>query len=571
MKLVVSMMKKPVLCVLTTALVAVSLYTAPFAGASTEASKGQMAPWSAQAVVAVPVQVSKGVQQLVRLVPELASRHVIFGGDVDGPGVSGVQVIFSKTAVRDENAKEDRAIFDPQTGNLLVLDLQPNALTKPAFPTDQVAKTKAQAFVTGLLPPGHAYQPREVTRAEDLLTVRLVRKLNNVALDDDYDAMVSFDRAGRMVSFRTFDGRLYEKISLTSLPSPQRVISAPQALLRFKESKPLELVYLLPEVNQGESPAEANLAYVVKDGVINQTFSGSALDAFSGKRLIESVNTVKLPVQTISMTGTGEKWIAQTNQQASELIRSLIRKETDKLPLATFTENYGDGQERRLFIWGQFDEGIKDQDKQYMIGQFARGISKDKRLHILLETNAKTGQLMRLVIKDGNDLNIQTDKKRDWREAEALLKRLIPAGTSQMRMKDVGDANYTLITADPLLNGIPVYLAGQQSEEGMYTMKMNSFTGALEELILASPSVLRAPDKSKAITEQAAVDQLLKAYPLELTYIHLTNLQTGEVTWKLGYDLSFRQTRSHCFCGGEAKVDQTVYVDAITGKVIVKE
>ena len=206
-----------------------------------------------------------------------------------------------------------------------------------------------------------------------------------------------------------------------------------------------------------------------------------------------------------------------------------------------------------------------------MLGQFARGSSKDKRLHILLDMNAKTGQLKRLVIKDGNDLNIPTDKKRDWREAEALLKRLIPAGTSQMRMKDVGDANYTLITADPLLNGIPVYLVGQHSEQGMYTLKMNSFTGALEELTLASPSVLRAPDKSKAITEQAAVDQLLKAYPLELTYIHQTNLQTGEVTWKLGYDLSFRQTRSYCFCGGEAKVDQTVYVDAIIGKVIVKE
>ncbi|MGG4497764.1 hypothetical protein [Brevibacillus reuszeri] len=565
------MMKRPVLCVLTTALVAVSLYTAPFAGASAEARVGQMAPWSAQAVVAVPMQVSKGVQQLVRLIPELGSRHVIFGGDVDGPGVSGVQVIFSKSAVRDETAKEDRAIFNSQTGSLLVLDLQPNSLTKPAFPTDQVAKTKAQAFVTGLLPPGHAYQPREVTHADDLLTVRLVRKLNNVVLDDDYDAMVSFDRTGKVVSFRTFDGRLYEKISLTSLPSPQRVISAPQALLTFKESKPLELVYLLPEENQGQSPVEASLAYVVKDGVINRTFTGSAVDAFSGKRLLETVNRVKQPVQTISMTGTGEKWIAQTNKQAGDLIRSLVRKETDKLPLVTFTENYGDGQERRLFIWGQFEEGIKDQDKKYMIGQFARGISKDKRLHILLETNAKTGQLTKLVVKDGDDVNIQTDKKRDWREAETLLKRLIPAGTSQMRMKDVGDANYTLITADPLLHGIPVYLAGQQSEEGMYTLKMNAVTGALEDLTLASPSVLRIPDKSKAITEQAAVDQLLKAFPLELTYIHQTDAQTGEVTWKLGYDLSFRQTRSHCFCGGEAKVDQTVYVDGITGKVIVKE
>lgn len=569
----VSIMRKPVLCVLTTAMAAVSFFTVPFAEATAQQTASSVTSNRSQVVVAVPVQVSKGVQQLVRLVPELSNRYVIFGGEVDGPGVSGVQVIFSKTAARAEDGKEDKAIFDPETGNLLVLTLEPNAPStlKPAFPTDQQAKARAQAFVTGLQSPGNAYQPREITRADALMTVRMVRKLNNVVLDDEYDALVSFDGTGRLVSFRTFDGRLYEKISLSSLPSPQRVLSTQQALLRFKESRPLELVYLLPEAIQRTTPVEASLAYVVKDGIINQSYTGSAIDAGSGARMIDLASSNRRPVQTISMNGTGEKWLAQNNKQANDLVRILVRKETDKLPLSTFEEKYDDGEERRFFIWGQFAQGIQDQDKQYSIGQFTPEISRDKRLHILLETDAKTGQMLRLVVKDGNDLNIQTDKKRDWKEAEALLKRLVPSGMNQMRMKDVGDENYTLITADPVINGIPVYRMGQWEEEGMYSLQMNSVTGAVEELKIESPSSLIAPATSKAIIEQAAVDKLLQVFPLELTYIHQKNLHTGEMSWKLGYDLSFRQTRSHCFCGGEAKVDLTVYVDAVTGKVIVAE
>ncbi|MGG1664429.1 hypothetical protein [Brevibacillus sp. NRS-1366] len=568
---VVPIMKKPVLCVMTTALVAVSLYTTPLAGASVQIASDPVANVRTQAVVAIPVQVSKGVQQLVRLVPELSKRYVIFGGEVDGPGVSGVQVIFSKTTVRAEDGKEDKAIFDPETGNLLALNLEPNSLLKPAFPTDQQAKARAQAFVTGLQSPGNTYQPREITRAEGLMTVRMVRKLNNVVLDDQYDALVSFDGTGRLVSFRTFDGRLYDKISLTSLPSPQRVLSAQQALMRFKESHPLELVYLLPEQFERTNSVEASLAYVVKDGIINHPYTGSALDAASGGRLIDLSSSNRRPVQTINIIGTGEKWSAQNDKQAGDLVRILVRKETDKLPLSTFEEKYGDGEERRFFIWGQFAEGTNDQDKKYKIGEFTPGSSKDKRLHILLETDAKTGQMLRLVIKDGNDITIKTDKKRDWKEAESLLKRLVPSGTNQMRMRDVGDETYTLITADPLINGIPVYRMGQWEEQGMYSLQMNSVTGALEELTMDSPSSLIAPARSKAIAEKVAVDQLLKVFPLELTYIHQKNLHTGEISWKLGYDLSFRQTRSHCFCGGEAKVDLTVYLDAVTGKVIVNE
>jgi hypothetical protein len=100
---------------------------------------------------------------------------------------------------------------------------------------------------------------------------------------------------------------------------------------------------------------------------------------------------------------------------------------------------------------------------------------------------------------------------------------------------------------------------------------IHSRTGAIEEVTVGAPASLVVPSTSKAISEKEAVNRLLKAFPLELTYIQQTVEQTGATTWKLAYDLSFRQTRSHCFCGGESKVDLIVRVDGLTGEVTVKE
>lgn len=564
---IVGMTSKPVLYVLTGALAAVSLYTSPIAPSQHAKAANLTVGMQATAVVPVPVEVSKGVQQLVRLIPELSNRYVVYGGEVDGPGVSGVSVTFAPSDAEKETAR-DQAIFDPATGYLLKLDLEPQATPKPIALTDQQARAKAAAFVAGLPAAGSVYQTRSVTREAAQTTVRLVRTVNNVALDDAYDAFVTFDGTGRIVAFRTYDGRLYEKISLTALPSPQRIISAGQAVSRYKESHPLELIYLLPSDYSLTDPVQAKLTYVVKGGVIKQSHTGSALDAFSGKPLSADQ---KQSVQNVSVNGTGEKWIAESELQAQDIVRKLLRVEPQKLPLATITQAYDNGQERRYFIWGHFDEGTTDQDKPYSLGQFPAGVKMDERLHLLLETDSKTGQLLRLVMTDGVQSRLKTDKKRDWKSAEAVLKRLLPTGTNQMRIQDVGDDTLTMYTADPVINGIPVYQEGQTAEQGMYTIRVDSSTGKVEEISIQRPAEVIAPARTKALMEQGAVDRLLKAYPLELTYIHQQNLQTGAIAWQLGYDISFRQSKAHCFCGVEDKVDLTVYVDAVTGKVIAAE
>ncbi|MGN7472267.1 hypothetical protein [Brevibacillus sp. SAFN-007a] len=557
-------LKKTVLCALTGALTATSMLVAPFAGASAETSARSVLAANAERAVSAPV--AKGVQKLVRLLPELASRKVVYGGDVDGPGVSGVKVSFVRAATGTAQG-EDSAIFDRATGNLLQLDLVPAKRAKPAFPTDQQAKTRAKTFLTGLLA-GNTYQAREVKKEAGKLTVRMVRKVNNVVFDDAYDSLVSFDASGRLVGLRMFDGRLYETVNPAALPSPQRVISPAQAVGKWKGQRPLELVYLLPEQEQNNQTA-ARLAYIVKDGVISQEHTGSALDAFSGKRLAAPVQQTNI----VNVTGTGETWRAQTESEARQLLRILFKLESAKLPLTVRDEKYADGQERRFFIWGYFPEGVADADKKYRIGSFPEGISQAQNQHMMLETDAKTGRLIRFVYKQAEEQGstAKTDKNRDRKGAEALLRRLVPSGSNQLRLADVGTDKYTTLVADPLIGGIPVYRVGQMEQEGMYTITVNAWTGKVEEVIVKRPDNMVLPAPSKAIHEQKAMERLLQAMPLELTYIHQKDRQTGAISWKLGYDLSFRQTRSHCFCGGDGKRDTTVYVDALTGQLVVNE
>ncbi|MBG9940455.1 hypothetical protein ABE237_22910 [Brevibacillus formosus] len=565
-----SKVKRTVSWFLSGTLAAATVFAAPLSGA------GAMSPVTvaqAQSVVAVPMHVTKGVQKLVKLVPELSSRYVVYGGDVDGPGVSGVAVTFAQSAAEAESSMDD-AIFDGQTGELLRLNLTPKAATKPAYPNEQQAKARALAFVAGLqgTGTGNTYQAREVYKNKDLLTVRLVRVINNVVLDDDYDCLVSFDASGRIVWFSTFNGRLYEKVSPSSLPSPQRVISAEQAVRKWQESRPLELVYLLPIHNHSDQ-VEAKLAYVLKNGIITQQHTGSALDAFSGNRLVTTNSRATTsPSQTINVNGTGEKWVAQTETQARDLLRMLFKLETEKLPLSIYEASYDDGPALRYFIWGNFGEGVPDAEKISRMASFPEGSSNGEQHHLLV-TDARTGEFLEFSTKVNNPQwsNVKTDKKRDRVKADKLLNRLTPSGSNQFQITEDGDERYTSIIADPIVNGIPVYGINQSAEDGMYTIRIDSWTGTWEQVRINKPASVKYPAGSQALKEQVAMTRLLQTYPLELTYIHQPDHKKNTITWKLGYDLSFRQTRPHCFCGGEFKVDDTFYVDAITGKVIVNE
>lgn len=556
------MIRNPAWYALAGILTAASLYSPITASPYAQAAE-QTAP------APVPAPVSQGVQNLVRLIPELASRYVVYDGEVDGPGVSGVSVTFASSAAEKDKAT-DRAIFSAK-GDLLKLTLEPKATAKPVAWTDQQLKDKAAAFLASLHPAGGVYQMRAITRKQSQTTARLAKTWNNVAFEDMYDVLVTFDGTGRLVAFDTFGGKLYETVNPAALPSPQRALTARQAAARYAENLPLQLVYLLPgEYSQAER-VQAQLAYVVKDGVVSGAHTGSALDAYSGKRQAELTVPAKQPVQTISFNGTGEKWVATTESQAQDLVRKLARVEPGKLPLSTFTEASGSGHNTRFFIWGQFSEGIAAADKQYQIGRFPDGLPAKERLHILLETDEKTGQLLRLAMSTGAEESGKADKQRDWKTAEAVLKRLLPSGTTQLQMRDAGDETLTLIIADPLINGIPVYQEGQTSEQGMYTVALNAASGKAVDIQIRRPADLAAPARAAALSEQAAVAALLKAYPLELTYVSQVDPQTQAITWKLAYDLSFRQSKAHCFCGPEPKVDLTVRVDAVTGKVLTDE
>lgn len=560
--------RKPGILVLAGVLAAGSLCVTPLMEASAFAGKKVQA---AATVTPVPLQVSKGIQQVVKLVPELAKTHVAYVGEVDGPGVSGVAVAFAKSA-SDPDTQSNRAIFDPVTGGLLVLELAPQKAEKPAL-TDQQASTRALAFVTSL-ENGNTYQAYEITVKDGLTTVRLVRKINHVLLDDAYDSFVTFDSTGRLVGFRNFNGKSHEKLIPATFPSAQRVISAPQAAQLFMNSQPLELVYLLPEKRMSGQRQEARLVYVIRDGVIKQSHTGGAFDAVNGKRLLESAapQTSKTAAQAVTINGTGENWSALTAGQAANVVRALFKNEPGKLPLVSFDQTLEDGQVLRYFIWGHFRPDAKNEDKMYELGLYPDAAGSSEKKHIMLVTDAKTGELLRYVSKNDQAKIQAGDGKQVWNAAEATLKRLLPSGPTPLRVSNEGaggEDKTVLINADPVVNGIPVYREGQTAAEGMYSLLYRG--GALEEVILNRSDDLVFPQASKAIAQQTAVQHLLKALPLELSYVHLTNPETGAVTWKLAYDLSFRQARAHCFCGPGEKVDTTVQVDAFSGKVTVKE
>lgn len=559
--------KKPGLLLLAGVLAAGSLCVSPLMEASAFAGKKVQA---AATVTPVPLQVSKGIQQVVKLIPELAKTHVVYVGEVDGPGVSGVAVAFAKSA-SDPDTQSNRAIFDPVTGSLLVLELAPQKAEKPAL-TDQQASARALAFVTSM-ENGNTYQAYEIVGKDGLTTVRLVRKINHVLLDDDYDSFVTFDSTGRLVGFRNFNGKSHEKLIPATFPSAQRVISAPQAAQLYVNSQPLELVYLLPEKGISGQRQEARLVYVVKDGVIAQSHTGGAFDAVNGKRLLESAapQTSKTAAQAVTINGTGENWPALTAGQAANVVRALFKNEPGKLPLVSFEQTLEDGQVLRYFVWGHFRADAKNEDKIYELGLYPDTVSASEKKHIMLVTDAKTGELLRYVSKNDQPPIKATDSKQIWNAAEATLKRLLPSGPTPLRVSNegTGEGTTVLINADPIVNGIPVYREGQAAAEGMYSLLYRG--GALEEVILNRSEDSVFPQASKAISQQAAAQHLLRTFPLELSYVHLTNPETGAVTWRLVYDLSFRQSRAHCFCGPGEKVDATVQVDAFSGKVTVKE
>ena len=580
--------KKPALSVLSGALVAASMVAAPLAEARVPADTVSVIGADQEAVRPIPAQVTKGIQQLVSLLPELSKTRVVLHGEVDGPGVSGIAVSFLPASGQTEGDGEDQAIFDAQTGKLLVLSLQPQEEGLGAALTVEQAKARAASFVAGLQSGGNTYYTEEATNNEEGLTVRLVRKLNNVVLDDAYDVFVTFDKGGRLIGFRTFDGRLHEFISRADLPSAQRVISVEQAEVHFAGSAPLEKVYLLPMQASGEKAVEAKLVYLVKGGVVANSYTSGAVDAVTGGQVAAEIEkqqgqaeqgqqeqeqqpASREVVRTADIQGTGETWMANTEEQAVELVRELFQAEPGELPLHSFEEEWGEGRMVRYYVWGHFAEGVGETDLQYHLGEFPENTGGEQKKHLMLVTDGETGQLIRFVQIDETDSKFERDVERDRQAANRVLGRILPSGANQLSIREFADAEYTLIDADPIVNGIPVYTEGQTSEDAMYTVIVDAGNGAVREVVQQRPANLVFPQPTEAISEEDAVARLLKKFPLVLTYVRIEDRHTGEADWKLVYDLSFRKTRPQCFCGPDPLVDDTIRIDALTGEVTVNE
>ncbi|EMT52202.1 hypothetical protein I532_11134 [Brevibacillus borstelensis AK1] len=560
-----------------------SLLSFPFA------SPGQAsAAKAAAAVTPVPVAISKGIQNVTRLIPELRNGSVVYDGPVDGPGVSGDRVSFIMAGNKD-GEPQDQAIFDSQSGNLLVLELKPSGASthQTGLLTEEVVRSRAAAFLYGLHPFGKSYEARDVTRQDGTrqggirqdemdqdgtFTVRFVRKHNQVALNDSYDCLVTVDATGRIIGFRTLNGALYEPIDHKEMPSPQRVLSMTTAHQRFAESKPLELMYMLPDQAAPVSEAEARqpqarLVYAIKGGIVEGPHTGSAIDAFTGKRM----QAPQKKPQMVSLAGKGSYAALKTEAEVKAFAKEIARADVDKWPLSVISKNMENGEQHRIYIWGMFAKDVADQEKPYHLGNFPDDAKGENRYHLLVEVEAKTGKLISMKQNDGTSPRKKNDKSRDLKSALSLIEKLLPAGTRQFRVVDAGNEERSIWLADPVVGGLPVAKSGQTAEEGAYVVEVNPLYGSIRELRTEPYDQVKFPERTQAISEQAALNALLQAYPLELVYVKQQSKREDKPEWKLVYDLSFRQSRAHCFCGPDLRVDTTVYVDALTGKVIVDE
>mgnify|MGYP001036914090 FL=1 len=570
--------RKPTMLVLTGVLAAAGLLSAPVATAQDLTRTALLYGTEQQSITPVPAAVTKGIQQLALLLPELSALQVELRGPVDGPGTSGIAIAFLTKAGQAEEEVAGEAIFAGDSGNLLNLWLKPTA-EKPAKPfSEEEARAKAESFAAGLLSAKNRYYALETHRDEAGMTdVRLVRKINQVVLDDAYDVFVTFDPNGRLVGFRTFNGKMYEPVNLAELPPAQRVISVEQAEAVFAKSKPLEKVYLLPQQAESGQPVEARLVYVIRDGVVKHTHTGGAVDAVTGKRLLNQAveqPSVAKASQTVTLQGAGRNWSAQTAEQAAEVVRKLFRAEPGKLPVSSFTEEWSDGRKIRAFIWGHFREEVADADKQYELGSFPEGIAAEQKKHLMLVTDAGTGEVIRFLQFDQtgeNGASVISDEQRAMQVVKETLEQLLPAGEIRLVLRDFGTAENRVVKADPVINGIPVYREGQTSEEAMYTVAVDSRNGKIQEVQRNVPAQPVYPQATNAISEEEAVKRLLLKFPFMLTYIHQIDAETGKIKWNLAYDLSYRQSRAACFCGPEPLVDETISVDAFSGEVAVKE
>jgi hypothetical protein len=537
--------------------------------AAADPSAASSRPNQADAAAAFPA-VQKGLPHLYRLFPPLKGLPYGSVGDVDGPGISGISVHFYRQPDKPESEVAE-AIFDPESGALLRFTADQLWKGPANGPSDALAKEKAVTFVQSLDANGKEYVVQGIAHEQETATVRLIRMINGVQLPDNYDCFVTVDGAGNIRQFRTMQqGNFYEKLDARAFPSPENALPKTEAVKRFVANNPLRPAYLLPPGQAGSAgqPQEAKLLYVLQGGILRNFPTGGAIDAVGGQPLPARA---KPAAQLLSISGSGEPLKARTPEEAKRLIQQAFQGDPGTLPLTVFEEEQPYGQKVRFYIWGYFDPQLEDFEKRIHIGSYPEALEEAKKAHYLLETDAATGRVLRYAFRHYRD-ELRLDKKqhqlRDQAAMSNFLKRYLPPGQHQLIVTDLGGAYTSYYVIDPLKDGIPVIREGMMEEEGMYTIGIDSATGKINEASFSLPDSVAYPDRQKAISPQAAAEALLETYPLQLYYVRTQDQQSETGTWKLIYDLSYRKSRSHCFCGAEEKQDLTVHVDAFSGKVM---
>ncbi|AIG25489.1 hypothetical protein EGH10_11420 [Brevibacillus laterosporus] len=293
-------------------------------------------------------------------------------------------------------------------------------------------------------------------------------------------------------------------------PLPQQAISKATATQLFMKN--MRLVY------QGDEKPRLTYEF---------NFSGY-IDAVSGQvREAKEEEQGQQSSKPIPIVSQSKKLIAHTPEEVVRILQQ-------EFGIAVFGPNATD------------DAGSTENYKQYS-WQMEEGK--------ILKVETLDGQIMgfRISSSDEKDANTSTNAihKELTGTATRIIERYMDANTKELQLIDVKKAGltqtYQFIRSH---QGIPVI-------NRSYLVTLDTITEKVIGLHLGysvqGPATL--PDKSKAMTPEAAAAIYLKERPLSLVYTMLEDKKQQKVTPHLVYQIYYHDT-------------PRLYVDAVTGEVI---
>ncbi|MGG0792436.1 PepSY domain-containing protein [Brevibacillus laterosporus] len=293
-------------------------------------------------------------------------------------------------------------------------------------------------------------------------------------------------------------------------PLPQQAISKAKATQLFMKN--MRLVY------QGDE--QPRLTYEFNFSGYIDAVSGQVREAKEEEQGQQSSKPIPIAAQSKKLTAHSPEEVARILQQEFG-IAVFGPYATDD---AVSTENY------KQYSW-QMEEGK------------------------ILKVETLDGQIMgfRISSPDIEDPNVSTNAihKELAGTATRIIERYMDANTKELQLIDVKKAGltqtYRFIRSH---QGIPVI-------NKSYSVTLDTITEKVIGLDLgySVQGSAALPDKSKAMTPEAAAAIYLKERPLSLVYIMLEDKKQQKVTPHLVYQIYYHDT-------------PRLYVDAVTGEVI---